>query len=83
MATSEHTRELIRRAVTAGLTANEAVSGFCSAARKALDAFDAEVGPRHLPDDDYEQVVQSSGLGAVLTGANRVERRLASLERAA
>jgi hypothetical protein len=59
---SAATRRLIRSATTQGRTTTRAVLAFATAARQAVRAFDAEVNPLDLSDDDYELVSRASGL---------------------
>lgn len=63
---TEQTRSLIAVARAEGHQALEGVERFVRAALVARHAFDAEVDPLHLPEADYERVVDASGLGAVL-----------------
>jgi hypothetical protein len=78
---TEQTRSLIAEARTEGERALEAVERFVQRTLVARQAFDAEADPLHLPEADYEQVVEASGLGAVLDSlAPRIAEALNPLD---
>lgn len=73
------TRRRIRRAMRTGAPAEAAIRRLTEAARRAVDAFDAEVEPLHLPNVEYEAVVDESGLRGVLGLADRMTVHLPSV----
>src|SRR5437660_11141340 len=75
---SPATRRRIRWALRTGAPVEGAVRRFAEAARRAIDAFDAEIDPLHLPNVDYEVVVNESGLRGVLGLADRMTIQLSS-----
>jgi hypothetical protein len=55
------TRRLIAAVVEGARSVSKAVTRFTQPARVAIAAFDGEVNPHHLDDNDYQQVVHESG----------------------
>lgn len=76
---SANTRRLIRKARNRGLMTEASVALFANRAKKAVRAFDAEVNPLHLSDEDYAEVVRTSGLEHLLRAARIMEHFLSSV----
>ena len=78
-ATSKYTSDLIKRAVEAGTNAEKAVARFRGLARQSIAAFDSDVNPLDLPDDEYRAVAEEAGVQTVFDLAHRIEGHMQSL----
>lgn len=78
---SAETLALINDAALAAVVMEGETVRFLYRSGLAMEAFDAEVNPLHLPDDDYEAVVDGSGLRSLVDTARRTAGMLSVLER--
>ena len=78
-ATSKYTSNLLKQAVEAGRTAEKAVARFRGLARQSISAFDSDVDPLGLPDDEYRAIGEKAGVQTVFDLAQRIEDHMQSL----
>ncbi len=76
---SDETRARIAAVLEQAHEVKRAVIRFTVPARDAIAAFDGEVNPHHLPDDDYETVAQESGLTDLMMAVGVTAALLSSL----
>lgn len=78
-ATSKRTRDLLRTAIEAGVSAEGAADSFRERARSGIAAFDIEVDRLHLSDEEYRQAAQEAGVQTVFDVAHRIAGHVDSL----
>ena len=75
-APSYATRKTIVQVTDRGIELEREVEAFAIHAQEAKDAFNAEVDPLHLPDEQYALVTGASGLSGLLDTARRMQEVL-------